>query len=175
MTKRVDLRLHFLGIIAALLFLFSIVFVSACKDKNSESDASTQFVAHYTPLDSLAWVYVNEYRDSVGLGALARNDALWVEAHIHSTDMKNGRVPLGHDGFYERAEYLKPWLADLGTGHFGENVAYLQIVNLEKLTDYWRTSPGHKQNLEGSYHYVGISCVPDSNNVYCYVTMMLYE
>ena len=146
--------------------------IESCKDPKEEPPV---FEAHYTHFDSVAIEYVNEYRDSIDKVRFIQHETLWVVANEHSTDMQSGKVGIGHDGFDARAEYLQKWMVPQGWGHVGENVAYIKLSTMDKLISYWLSSPTHKANLEGDFIYADLSCVPDSINEYCYITLMLYE
>lgn len=164
-----------ISLFIAFLILPSFFFFEGCEDNETPKEEPPVFEAHFTFYDTLALAYVNKYRDSIGAQRLLQHEALWVVANEHSVDMKNGKVTIGHDGFDERVTYLQKWMTPTGFGHVGENVAYIKISNINKLVSYWLSSSTHKANLDGSYEYAGLSCVPDSLNDYCFITMMLYE
>jgi uncharacterized protein YkwD len=65
--------------------------------------------------------------------------------------MLAGTVPLGHDGFHQRAEKV-PYAR--GTG---ENVAYTNGYEdpIRMMVDGWISSPGHRKNLLGKFTHMG--------------------
>lgn len=158
----------------AVVMLFYMPTFYACNNDDPE-DEPPVFEAHYTHNDSLILSYVNNYRSANGEKLLIQNDVLWVVANEHSKDMLSGTVSIGHDGFDSRVEYVQKWMKPKGWGHVGENVAYLKIDDLSNLVGYWLSSATHKANLEDNYSYASASCIPDSLNDYCYVTLIFYE
>lgn len=163
--------LRILPVVIVLTFLFTF---GACENNNQEEEPPV-FEAHYTFSDTLILAYVNKYRDSISAQRLLQNDILWVVANEHTQNMLSGKVSIGHDGFDSRATYIQKWMEPQGWGHVGENVAYLKIKDLNKVVGYWLTSATHKANLDGSFEYAGVSCLYDSLNEYCFITLILYE
>lgn len=158
----------------AVIILFYVPAYYACENDDPEEKPPV-FEAHFTYNDSLILSYVNEYRSTLEKEQLVQNDVLWVVANEHSMNMLNGKVSVGHDGFDSRAEYVQKWMEPKGWGHVGENVAYLKIDELSNLVSYWLSSETHKANLDGNYSYASASCISDSLNKYCYVTLIFYE
>lgn len=158
---------------AAIVVTF-LISLGACENNNQVEEPPV-FDAHYTFSDTLILAYVNKYRDSISAQRLLQNDILWVVANEHSKNMLSGKVSIGHDGFDSRASYIQKWMKPQGWGHVGENVAYMKMKDLNKVVGYWLTSATHKANLEGSFEYAGVCCLPDSLNEYCFITLILYE
>ncbi|MDQ2721196.1 MAG: CAP domain-containing protein [Bacteroidota bacterium] len=102
----------------------------------------------------------NQFRKSEGLSELTIREELNAIAQKHSEDMASGRVPFGHDGFYNRSEMASKEIKDL-LG-FAENVAYGATSGNQVVT-LWKNSPGHRRNMLGHYKYTGIGIAKDSN------------
>ncbi len=115
--------------------------------------AAPRTIAAADSLEVNAHNQVNAYRASKGLPALVWNDALANQARQHSASMANGQTAFGHDGFQERVK-------GSGVTYQGaaENVAYNQGYNdpVTVAVEGWLKSPGHLQNIEGSYDTAGI-------------------
>lgn len=101
---------------------------------------------------------VNQYRASRGLSPLVMNEAASREARKHSQAMANHAVPFGHTGFQTRLNHLYHDIPYANAG--AENVAY-NYKTPQIVVDGWIHSPGHRQNMVGSYNMTGIGIVRD--------------
>src|SRR6266496_2193436 len=107
--------------------------------------------------------YTNEFRKAHKLSPLEMKDELNEIAQKHSKNMARGIVGFGHDGFSERAEKVRKKLGDYMVA---ENVAY-GIETGKAAVELWKTSPGHRKNLLGSFKYIGIGTATDDHgNIY---------
>jgi len=132
--------------ILCCLFLF-VSLVSFLSDNNAKI---AQEVFYQT----------NKFRKSERRNELIMRNDLNKIAQKHSADMASGRVPFGHDGFYQRDAMAKKHLKQLSS--FAENVAVgptsgKQVVNM------WKNSAGHRKNLLGRFKYTGIGIAKDRN------------
>ena len=97
--------------------------------------------------------YVNKHRAEIDRPPLKLLNVITDEAIDHSENMAKHKVAFGHDGFEERAAYLKKKLKPFHS--MGENVAYGHL-SAEKVVNMWLKSGGHRKNIEGDYNYTGI-------------------
>ncbi len=111
-----------------------------------------------SPFEAKILELVNAHRASVGMPPLQHNETVARSAARHSADMAAGKLPIGHDGFGERAGELMQALGGLTAA---ENVAFGQNT-AEEVVKNWLESPGHRQNIEGAYEITGISVAVDA-------------
>lgn len=124
-----------------------------------------------SPLEAQILELVNAHRANIGLPALAHDTAIQQSAAQHSADMASGRLPIGHDGFEQRAAQL---MQSLGGLTAAENVAFGQTT-AEEAVKSWLDSTGHRQNIEGAYEATGIAVATDANgrNVFTQIFLSL--
>lgn len=115
--------------------------------------------------------YINEYRQSVGLGALKMDAAASAQALQHSRDMANGRTGFGHDGFNTRVNNISQQLGRISAA--AENVAFGQL-SAREVVEGWLNSPGHKKNIEGNYVLTGIGVAEDRDGRLYYTQIFLH-
>ena len=113
---------------------------------------------------------VNNHRDSIGLSPLVHSDVIWIEANNHSTDMANGAIPFGHDGFTQRSENIR---AVYGLGATAENIAWGNGT-ADEIVKSWLESVGHRANIEGDFNLTGLSAVKASDGNW-YYTQIFYK
>ena len=108
---------------------------------------------------------INAYRASRTLPALALNATISNVARSHSQNMATGRVPFGHQGFDARVQTVSRTFT-LRTA--GENVAYNQGYSdpAAAAVNGWLKSPGHLNNIVGTYNLTGIGVARNSNGEY---------
>lgn len=115
---------------------------------------------------------INQYRASQGLPTLNRNSALDNQARIHSTNMANGSVSFGHDGFSTR-------LANSGLSYTSaaENVAYNQGHSdpATKAVQGWLQSSGHLANIKGNFTITGVGVAKNSQNAYYFTQLFMKQ
>lgn len=82
----------------------------------------------------------NNFRRTRGMLELTWNDELYKIAMVHSQNMAEGKVPIGHDGFKERMNKVP-----FHVRSFSENVAYnCNCADpVETAVIGWINSPGH--------------------------------
>jgi uncharacterized protein YkwD len=111
-----------------------------------------------TQLERDAFNRINAYRKTKGLPALVWNEAIAVQARIHSQNMANGRVPFGHDGFAARIAATKvPYSG--AAENVAWNMGYTEPA--KQAAEGWFKSPGHETNIRGNY---GLSAVGVARN-----------
>ena len=116
---------------------------------------------------------VNEHRATRRLSRLTFDTALATIARAHSGRMAARRVPMGHDGFEERAEVV------------GRVLPFLRIAENVALNDYavartvavavrgWLRSPHHLENIEGSYNVTGVGIVRAKDGTFYYTQLFV--
>ncbi|MFN6483566.1 MULTISPECIES: CAP domain-containing protein [unclassified Nostoc] len=117
------------------------------------------FSINTAALEQSIFNQINNYRVSQGLLALTRNPAIDNQAIIHSQNMANGTVSLGHTGFSERIKAI-----GISYTGAGENVAFNQGHNdpAKIAVQGWLNSPGHLANIKGNYDQTGIGVSSNS-------------
>jgi uncharacterized protein YkwD len=120
--------------------------------------AAAQTAPATTQLERDAFNRINAYRKTKGLPAFVWNEAIAVQARIHSQNMANGRVPFGHDGFAARIAATK-----VPYSGAAENVAWNKgyAEPAKQAAEGWFKSPGHETNIRGNY---GLSAVGVARN-----------
>jgi uncharacterized protein YkwD len=111
-----------------------------------------------TQLERDAFNRINVYRQTKGLPALVWNEAIAVQARIHSQNMANGRVPFGHDGFAARIAATKVIYSGAAE-NVAWNLGYTEPA--KQAAEGWFKSPGHETNIRGNY---GLSAVGVARN-----------
>jgi uncharacterized protein YkwD len=99
---------------------------------------------------------INAYRQTKGLPAFVWNEAIAVQARIHSDNMANGRVPFGHDGFAARIAATKVTYSGAA-----ENIAWNKgyADPAKQAAEGWFKSPGHESNLRGNFNLSAVGVV----------------
>lgn len=108
---------------------------------------------------------INAYRASRSLPALALNATISNVARIHSQNMASGSVPFGHQGFDARVQTLSQTFTFRSAG---ENVAFNQGYSdpVAVAVNGWLNSPGHLNNIVGSFNLTGIGVARNSIGEY---------
>lgn len=108
---------------------------------------------------------VNRHRAARRLPPLEWDPRIAAAAREHSRAMAEGRRAFGHDGFEERAEAVRRFMA---IRSLAENVAYDSRTGPELAThvvDGWIASTGHRQNIEGGSTHTGIGVARNAEGV----------
>ena len=99
---------------------------------------------------------INEHREYEELDRLDVHPILVQIARGHSQKMALGILPLGHDGFEQRTEYILEKF-DPSFYEVAENVAMAYGEDASQdAVDMWIESEGHRDNIEGPYSLSGI-------------------
>ncbi|HEX6913592.1 MAG TPA: CAP domain-containing protein [Chitinophagaceae bacterium] len=159
-------RLFFAAAVLLTLSIFSCASVSGPQVRS----AGTSIRSDAPSIEDEVLVLVNQYRKSIGLGALKTNNAVVEESRRHSYNMAHHIVPFSHEGFNTRSKTLASKIP--GMRSVAENVAYGQASAREVVGD-WLKSPGHKMNIEGNYTQTGIGIVADKKGVLYYTQMFV--
>lgn len=156
----------------AAVFIFSFTGISCIEAKRPQVAGINTTVetrdAKIVAMETDVLTMINKYRQAKGLPALVLNDIVSEVARTHSSNMANGKVAFGHDGFSTRSKTITSKIP--GTMGVAENVAFGQRTAKEVVDD-WIKSTGHRHNIEGNYKETGIGIVADSKGVLYYTQM----
>jgi uncharacterized protein YkwD len=120
---------------------------------------SSSFSLPSADLDNDVLRYTNEFRKAHGLPALVMRTDLNMIARKHSEDMANGRCEFGHSGFDQRFEKIRKFLRSYAAA---ENVAFGSTTG-QGVVEQWKNSSGHRDNLLGTYKYIGIGTASNAS------------
>lgn len=116
---------------------------------------------------------VNEHRAARHLDTLTLDTAVASIARAHSVAMAQGRVPLGHDGFAERAKRVEAFLA---FKEIAENVAlndYTGTRTVRVAVDGWLRSPHHRENIEGAFDITGVGIARSRDGTFYFTQLFV--
>ncbi len=155
------------------LLIFSIGLLS-CSPSQPIAKAKPATPVTYTVVNSKMNIdilyYVNQHRQSLGLGKLQAFDAATVQAYNHSKNMATGKTAFGHDGFESRVNSIMKNEGRISAS--AENVAYGKL-SAKDVVNGWLNSPGHKKNIEGNYALTGIGTYTDKRGVIYFTQIFL--
>jgi uncharacterized protein YkwD len=129
--------------------------------------------AEYAAMEREVARRVNAHRAARRLAALTYDTALAAVARAHSLDMAAHDVPMGHDGFHERAERVDRFMP---LEAIGENVAmndYAPARTVGVAVAGWLASPHHLENIEGHYDVTGVGIVRARDGTFYYTQMFV--
>ena len=130
--------------------------------KDSSYDEFTPI--HVYELDVLN--SINDHRSGVSLPSLEMHPLLVDVAREHSMDMAYGDVSFGHAGFEDRIDTFLERVSHT-TYRAAENVGQASGDEAVNITvDMWLNSEGHRDNIEGPYHFTGIGAFEQNGAVY---------
>jgi uncharacterized protein YkwD len=116
---------------------------------------------------------VNEHRATRRLSRLTYDTAVAAIARTHSVAMAQRRVPLGHDGFEERAAAVG--LVRQFT-KIAENVALNDYAVARTATvalQGWLRSAHHLENIEGRFDVTGVGVVRAEDGTFYYTQLFV--
>ena len=122
-------------------------------------------------LESSVLQQINQYRKKKGLSQLSSNATITQQARQHSQDMASSRV-LSHDGFDTRISTIGKSISYRSAA---ENVAYNMGYSApdRQAVEGWLKSPGHLQNIEGSYTLTGIGVTKNAQGEYYFTQIFI--
>ena len=111
---------------------------------------------------------VNQHRVSMGLDALEWNETIAQQCRNHSGNMASGAVPVGHEGFEQRAANIRNTLSYTT---IAENVAYYNTgvgssSPASLAVSGWLGSSSHRENIEGNFNLTGVGVANNGNEYY---------
>lgn len=115
---------------------------------------------------------VNQYRQSRNLPPLILDPTISEQSRLHSQAMASGKVPFSHQGFEQRVKSINkviPYRAS------SENVAYNMGYRDpgQQAVQGWINSPGHRENMEGSYDLTGIGVAKNAKGEYYFTQIFI--
>ena len=112
---------------------------------------------------------INGHRLSIPKPPFTFNSEVSAIARVHSADMAQDRVPLGHDGFDARVAEARHFVPGAGGA---ENIA-TGFVSASALLEGWLNEPSHKMNIESDLKFAGIGLEPSRNGVNFFTLLLL--
>jgi uncharacterized protein YkwD len=116
---------------------------------------------------------VNEHRAARRLHGLTVDTAVAAIARAHSVAMAQGRVPMGHDGFSERADQVERFRA---FSEIAENVAmndYTPGRTVRVAVQGWLKSPHHLENIEGKFDVTGVGIARSGSGAFYFTQLFV--
>lgn len=104
---------------------------------------------------------INHYRMTHLRLPLTLNPKLNQIAKGHSNNMASHSIPVGHLGFEKRFSAIRQEIPN--SRQAAENVAS-GYRSIDAVVKGWIHSPGHRQNILGSYNLTGIAISYDKNH-----------
>lgn len=140
----------------------------------TQSQAGAADASSLQALEAAVREQINAYRAGQGLPPLAANARMDAVAREHSAAMAAGRVRFSHDGFDRRAATLR---RSLPYRSVAENLAFNQ-GSAEPATVAvrgWLESPGHQQNIVGSFDLTGVGVARAADGSYYFTQLFLRQ
>ncbi|WP_109851709.1 CAP domain-containing protein [Aquimarina sp. AU58] len=154
------------------LIKYFCVFVLLCTafscSKDDDDNTITETPSEVSITDEILKL-VNEYRQTKGLEALAKNTTAEELAADHTRYMIS-KGTINHDNFDAKFDTLRE--KENATG-MAENVASF-YPDAQSVVDGWINSEGHRKNIEGNYTHTGIAAIKDESGRY-YYTQIFYR
>jgi len=116
---------------------------------------------------------VNAHRAARRLAALTYDTAVAAIARAHSLEMAAHDVPMGHDGFHERADRVDRFMS---LEAIAENVAmndYGSARTVGVAVAGWLASAHHLENIEGRYDVTGVGIVRARDGTFYYTQLFV--
>jgi uncharacterized protein YkwD len=128
--------------------------------------------SHLSQMEQDIHNQINQYRKSIGLNSLIWDKTISQQSRIHSANMANGKFPLGHDQFEQRAEMI---MTKIAYSQVAENVAFNYGFTdpATQAVKGWLKSPGHKKNIEGKFDLAGVGVVKNSKGEYYFTQIFV--
>lgn len=123
-------------------------------------------------LEQAVLTQINQYRASRKLSPLTLDPSISVQARAHSQAMASGRTPFSHNGFQQRVQAIA---LTISYSRAAENVAYNQGYSdpVRQAVQGWLQSPGHRQNIEGSFDLTGIGIAQNAKGEYYFTQLFI--
>jgi len=140
-----------------LLPVVIVYTINSCSPDNTESQdvkASSLEVRNHTyiPSELETLALINEYRISIGLNALEKNNYLSYIAEEHNNYMIASNGP-SHNNFVARSQNI---INVLRASKVSENIAY-DYKSPKGAFNAWMNNATHKAIIKGDYTHFGIS------------------
>lgn len=135
--------------------------------------AAPQPAAEYAAMEHEVARRVNAHRAARRLAALTYDTAVAAIARAHSLEMAAHDVPMGHDGFHERADRVDRFMS---LEAIAENVAmndYGSARTVGVAVAGWLASAHHLENIEGRYDVTGVGIVRARDGTFYYTQLFV--
>ncbi|MBA2564970.1 MAG: CAP domain-containing protein [Gemmatimonadetes bacterium] len=115
---------------------------------------------------------INAYRIAQGLESLELHESLNRLAQEHSAEMASHGVPLGHEGFGDRAQAIRKVFP---YSRLAENVGYNwgMADPVADAVARWLRSPQHRDNVIGDFESTGVGVVRNERGEYYFTQIFL--
>jgi uncharacterized protein YkwD len=124
-------------------------------------------LTNYSAIELSSIALVNDYRIKMGLKILLISDYISKKAEEHDNSMITNNL-VSHNGFVDRSNDI---IKNLRAIKVGENIAY-GFSSAEAAMTGWLNSPGHRENIEGDFNYVGVAVRKNPTTLKLYYTMI---
>jgi uncharacterized protein YkwD len=151
-------------------------------------------------IEQTVFQQINEYRLRKGLSALRWDAQLAERARVHSKEMADKLIPMGHQGFEDRVkstvkiavkklsyvgyqsiensdfeERIKSAAKTFSFKAAAENVAYNMGYDdpAAKALQGWLASSGHRHNIEGQYSATGVGVSENNRGEYYFTQIFI--
>lgn len=112
---------------------------------------------------------INDHRMDLGLEPLQKDVGHASAMAVDHTQYMIEERKISHDGFGQRAQFLR----DRGAQSVGENVA-VGYAQAQSVFQAWLNSPGHRETIEGHYTHTGFGVMQNAQGIYFY-TQLFYS
>jgi uncharacterized protein YkwD len=151
------------------IFCVLILIFWGCSNSNNPVDDETTIEPE---IEAQVHSLINEYRIASGLQPLMMNTIITDQCRLHSQNMALKKVELGHKGFTERVDKIKQ---SISWKSAAENVAYNNDNQnaAQTVVTGWLNSPGHRNNIEGTYNLTGIGVIKTEEGFYYFTQIFI--
>ena len=140
----------------------TLILVTGCAESDGKDNEGSDF--QHSDFELELNDLVNEHREAMGLSPLELVRDYSEIARGHSSDMADGSVDFGHDGFDGRADEMTALTPDLMS--VGENVAWISAgweQPAVEIVQGWLDSPPHRENIESNFSHAGMGAAQDAD------------
>jgi len=164
------------GVFMKHLFLICVMLIlaSCSKSKDNDSGGVDRYVDPLTDRSGAVeeMVYLlNDHRARLNLPKLSYNEALTLEAQIHTDDMAFGRRRFGHDGMSQRCLNAR---RALGRGNACGEIVSRFHQNADQAFNGWMNSWSHRTQIEDyRYTHIGVGLAIDGRGLPYWTVLFL--
>lgn len=153
-----------------------LITVACSKDEGVEDEVIQDYTIDLNLAKETNWQMANEilqivnnYRNSLGLPALNRDQQYASAYAVDHTQYMIEQNKISHDNFPVRSIALK----NRGAASVAENVGF-GYETAQDLVNAWINSAGHQQVLTGNYTHAGFGVIENDRGNF-YFTLLLYR
>ena len=159
-----------------LLCVLLLITITSCQKDDSFTEDEANYSIDLNLANETDWqladeilVLVNEYRASINLPEILRDQQYASAYAVEHTLYMIENAQINHDNFNVRTNALR----EKGAVKVGENVAY-GYATAEDVVTAWLRSPSHKSTIEGDYTHSGFGVIKGAYGGY-YFTHLFYR